>query len=110
MWASQEKTQCVVWFIETKSDTQVQRNFWTQYGREPPSLPTIRAWYTSFMETCSVLHKQGAIAHLFQTPTLDLGIGPCLYEPAFSCSVHIFRQICVTWKTKKNLINYLVTC
>jgi len=37
------KAQCVSWFIETKSDTQTQRNYRTKYGRDPPSRPSIRA-------------------------------------------------------------------
>ncbi|GBM54479.1 hypothetical protein AVEN_217164-1 [Araneus ventricosus] len=45
---------------QRRFDTQVQQNFHTQYGKEPPSQPTIRAWYTSFMETDSVLYKHGA--------------------------------------------------
>ncbi|GBN69128.1 hypothetical protein AVEN_79408-1 [Araneus ventricosus] len=60
MWSPQEKAQYVAWFIEIKSDIQVQCNFQTQYGREPPSQLTILAWYTSLMETGSVLHKQEA--------------------------------------------------
>jgi hypothetical protein len=32
---------CVFWFQETKSATQVQRKFRTQYLKEPPSRPTI---------------------------------------------------------------------
>uniref|UniRef100_A0A2L2YSL7 DUF4817 domain-containing protein n=1 Tax=Parasteatoda tepidariorum TaxID=114398 RepID=A0A2L2YSL7_PARTP len=60
MWTPQQKAQCVSWFIETKSDTQVQRNFRTNFQRDPPSRPSIRAWHTSFMSTGSVLHKSGA--------------------------------------------------
>ncbi|GBN69876.1 hypothetical protein AVEN_120708-1, partial [Araneus ventricosus] len=59
MWTPQEKAQCVAWLIEPKSNTQVQQNFRTQYGWERPSRPTYRNWYTSFIETGSVLHKQG---------------------------------------------------
>ena len=33
----QEKAQCVSWFIETKSDVQIQRNYRSKYGRDPPS-------------------------------------------------------------------------
>ncbi|GBM12954.1 hypothetical protein AVEN_164007-1 [Araneus ventricosus] len=35
-WTPQKKAQCVALFIETKSDTQMQRHFWIQYGREQP--------------------------------------------------------------------------
>ena len=47
------------WFIETKSETAVQRKFRTWYNRSPPSRPTIRAWYEKFMATGSVEHKKG---------------------------------------------------
>ena len=47
----------VSWFIETKSDLQIQRNFRTKYGRDPPSRPSIRAWYKKFMETGTVFDK-----------------------------------------------------
>ncbi|GBO36041.1 hypothetical protein AVEN_264703-1 [Araneus ventricosus] len=59
MWTPQAKVECVAWFIEAKSDVQVRRNFGTQYGREPPSRPTIRAWYASVTETSSVGYKLG---------------------------------------------------
>ena len=36
MATPQEKTQCVSWLIETKSDKQTQRNYRTKYGRDPP--------------------------------------------------------------------------
>jgi transposase len=55
----QEKAQCVEWFIETKSNTQVKRRFRTTYHKTPPSIPLIRAWYKQFQETGSVLHKKG---------------------------------------------------
>ncbi|GBO43559.1 hypothetical protein AVEN_125072-1 [Araneus ventricosus] len=84
MWTPQEKFQCVAWFLETKSDAKVQRNFGTQYGREPPSQPIIRAWYRSFMETGSVRHKWRLVTHLFQTLTLHLGIGLSALSPVAS--------------------------
>ena len=34
MATPQEKAQCVLWFIETKSDLQTQRNFGTKYGKD----------------------------------------------------------------------------
>jgi hypothetical protein len=48
-----EKAQCVAWFIETKSDIQVQRNFRT-FNKDPPSRPSVRRWHKNFMETGSV--------------------------------------------------------
>ena len=38
MATPQEKTQCVSWFIETKSDVQTQRKYRTKYGRNPPNV------------------------------------------------------------------------
>jgi hypothetical protein len=49
-----EKAQCVAWFIETKSDIQVQRNSRTTFNKDPPSRPSIRRWHKKFMETGSV--------------------------------------------------------
>ena len=55
MATPQEKTQCVSWFIETKSDIQTQRKYRTKYGRDPPSRPLIYQWHKKFVETGSVL-------------------------------------------------------
>ena len=52
-WFPQEKAQCVEWFIETRFELQVQRNFRTRYGRNPPSRTSIREWYKRFKETGS---------------------------------------------------------
>ena len=38
MTTTQEKAQCVSWFIETKSDVQTQRNYRSKYGRDPPAM------------------------------------------------------------------------
>ena len=54
MTTPQEKSQCVSWFIETKSDVQIQRNYRSKYGRDPPSRPAIRLWHKKFMETGTV--------------------------------------------------------
>jgi hypothetical protein len=48
-----EKAQCVAWFIETKSDIQVQRNFRITFNKDPPSRPSIRRWHKNVMETGS---------------------------------------------------------
>ena len=32
---TQEKAQCVSWFIEAKLDVQAQRNYRSNYGRDP---------------------------------------------------------------------------
>ena len=60
MSTPQEKSQCVSWFIEKKSDIQAQRNFRRKYGRKPPARHTIRAWHKKFIETGSVLQRKGA--------------------------------------------------
>jgi hypothetical protein len=44
-----ERARCVFWFEETKSATQVQRKFRTQYRKEPPSRPTIYSWHNHFV-------------------------------------------------------------
>ena len=54
MITAQGKTQCVSWFIETKSNVQTQRTYRSKYGRDPPSRPLIRLWHKKFMETGTV--------------------------------------------------------
>ena len=51
----QGKTQCVSWFIETKSDVQTQRKHGTKYGRDPPPRPSIYRWHKGFIEIGTVL-------------------------------------------------------
>ena len=57
MATPQQKAQCVSWFfIETKigsADSAKLQN----YGRDPPSRPSIRAWRMKFMETGTVFDK-----------------------------------------------------
>ena len=53
--ATQEKTQCVFWFVETKSDVQTQRKYRTKCGRDPPSRLSIYRWQKKFIETGSGL-------------------------------------------------------
>ena len=60
MSTSQEKAQCVSWFIEIKLDFQAQRNFRRKYRRKPPARPTIRAWHKKFMKTGSMLQRKEA--------------------------------------------------
>ena len=54
MATPQEKTQCVSWFIETKSDVQTQRKYRTKYGRDPPSCPSIYRWHMKFIDRVSI--------------------------------------------------------
>ncbi|GFT94317.1 DUF4817 domain-containing protein [Nephila pilipes] len=58
MGTPQEKAQSVAWFIESKSDTRVQRKFRTKFKRVPSSRRSIREWHTNFLTTGSVLHKK----------------------------------------------------
>ena len=55
MATPQEKAQCVSWFIETKSDVQIQRKYRTKYERDLPSSPSIHRWHKKFIETGSML-------------------------------------------------------
>ncbi|GBM83757.1 hypothetical protein AVEN_189718-1 [Araneus ventricosus] len=91
MWKPQGKVQCVAWFIETKSDAQVRRNFGIQYGREPPPRPNVRAWYASIMETSSVGHKFGACRTSVSDANVAFGIGLFLYEPGYTLNFPLWR-------------------
>jgi hypothetical protein len=53
----QEKAVCVLWFFETKFVTKTQRQYITQYGKDPPpSDNAIRRWLKQFQETgCELL-------------------------------------------------------
>lgn len=53
------KTQCVEWFIETKSALAVQRRFRRRFNGNPPSKNTIKAWYEKFMTYGSIHHRKG---------------------------------------------------
>lgn len=54
MFTNQEKAQCVLWYHETRSSTTVQRHFQTTFGRNPPDVKSIKAWYEKFKNTGSV--------------------------------------------------------
>jgi hypothetical protein len=59
VYVGAERARCVFWFEQTKSATEVQSKFRTQYHKEPPSMPTIYSWYNNFIETgCSVPHAK----------------------------------------------------
>ena len=57
MFTSQEKAQCVFWFIETESDIQTQRNYTTKYAKQAPARQSIRNWHNHFSKTGTMLHK-----------------------------------------------------
>jgi len=56
-----EKAHCVLWYHETKSPVSVQREFRNEYGRPPPDVKSLKAWYSKFVETGSVgdLNRSG---------------------------------------------------
>jgi len=62
MASMKEKAQCVLWCHETKSPVSVQRKFRNEYGRPPPDVKSIKAWYSNFVENGSVgyLHRSGS--------------------------------------------------
>jgi len=43
MATAKENALCVRWFLETKSETQVQRTFHTHFGTKPPTPSSIRS-------------------------------------------------------------------
>jgi hypothetical protein len=49
-----EHALCVGWLFETKSVTQTQRNYRTQFNKQPLSDYAIRDWQWRFLETGSV--------------------------------------------------------
>lgn len=59
MEAMKERAQVVWWYAETKSATQVQRNFRRVYNKEPPSFKTIKKWCDQFLATGSVAKGHG---------------------------------------------------
>lgn len=54
MLTDQEKARCLMWFAETKSLTQVCRNFRREYNRQPPSRSNILQWVNKFTNSGSV--------------------------------------------------------
>src|SRR6201995_1571647 len=55
-----EKAMCVLWNWELKSIILVQRRYRVQYGKDPPTLQSIRRWCRQFQATGSVLHCKRA--------------------------------------------------
>ena len=55
MATTQEKEQCVSWFIQTKSNVQTQLKDRNKYERNSPSRPSIHQWHKKFIKTRSVL-------------------------------------------------------
>jgi hypothetical protein len=46
---------CVLYFFQTNSVIKMQRSYWTQYGKHPPSDNAIRRWFKQFQGTGSVV-------------------------------------------------------
>ena len=59
MLTTQQKAQCVLWYLESQSPTAVQRKFRNEVGQDPPHISSIKRWFKNFMETRSILdHKR----------------------------------------------------
>ena len=59
MTTSQEKAQCVSWFIKTKSDIQAQRNFIAKYAKRATARQLIRNWHKQFVGTLLLKSRSG---------------------------------------------------
>jgi hypothetical protein len=67
-----ESARYVFWLEETKSATQVQRKFCTQYRMEPPSRPKIYLRHKIFVESgCSVHHAKSPGRLCVSDPTVE---------------------------------------
>lgn len=81
MATPQQKAQCVIWLIETKSVVTVQRNFRRNYGVNPPSDKTIRQWFSAFKETGSVLKQKSPGRPSVSQEKVDRIRASCLRSP-----------------------------
>ena len=61
MVSTKEKAQCLLWYYVTKSTVTVQWKFGNEYGRPPPDVKSVKAWYSKFVQTGSVgdLNRSG---------------------------------------------------
>ena len=55
MTTSQEKAQCVFWFIKTKSDIEAQRNFIAKSVKRDPARQSICNWHKQFVGIVTLL-------------------------------------------------------
>uniref|UniRef100_A0A914Z9V4 DUF4817 domain-containing protein n=1 Tax=Panagrolaimus superbus TaxID=310955 RepID=A0A914Z9V4_9BILA len=55
-YTPQQKTDCVIWYIESWSPTSVQRSFHAKYGRNVPvpDARTIKQWFERFQQRGTV--------------------------------------------------------
>ncbi|KFM60144.1 hypothetical protein X975_22189, partial [Stegodyphus mimosarum] len=81
MATPQQKAQCVIWLIETKSVVTVQRNFRRNYGVNPPSDKPIREWFSAFKETGSVLKQKSPGGPSVSQEKVDRIRASCLQSP-----------------------------
>jgi hypothetical protein len=72
MFTEKEKSQCVLWFLETKSLVNVLHKFRNEFRRKPPHVNIFR-WSEQFKEPGGVCKK----SHLEN---------PELRKPGFNCS------------------------
>jgi hypothetical protein len=71
MASPQERAQCVIWFVETKSLFTVQRNYGRVFEKDPPDKKTIKAWYDKFLATGSVPRQSGSSKKLTSDETVE---------------------------------------
>ncbi|GBL94297.1 hypothetical protein AVEN_16816-1 [Araneus ventricosus] len=83
MWTPQEKAQCEAWFIETKSDTQVQRLRLKQMEYPPPVYGETTCFHKLRITNPNSRWGRRFPSVLCQKVSLHLGTGLCLYERSF---------------------------
>ena len=62
-----ERAKCAMWFESTKSVVAVQRKFFAEFQRKPPSYKTILKWHSHLMENGSVLDSKRSRTHTVRT-------------------------------------------
>jgi hypothetical protein len=60
MTTVQEKSMCLLWFLESNFVIKIKRRYRTQYGKDPPLDNAIRRCLKQFQEASNVLHRKGA--------------------------------------------------
>ena len=72
MASDAEKSQCVKWFIESKSIKETQRKYQRTYGKKCPSKNSIRRWYDNVLTSGSVTDKKRSGRPVTSNETLML--------------------------------------
>jgi hypothetical protein len=93
----QERALCVWWLLETKSVTQTQRNYCTQFNKQPPSDYAIRDWQRCFQKTGSVHDRKrsgrpGVSDECVETIRTSFVRSPTKSTP---CKPHVASSICL---------------